>query len=80
MVGAPLVESEASWNGMHRRFTLLAAHGIELPLYLGQTGRVRPDDLIDACAVAWTAGRIATGEARRLGDPETRRPDCAIYA
>lgn len=79
MAGAPLVEPKASWNGMHRRLALLAGHGIELPQHLEQAGKVRPDDLIDACALAWTAARIAAGEARRLGDPAARTRDHAIY-
>ncbi len=32
-----------------------------------------PDDLLDACAAAWTAGRVAKGAAERL--PETPPTD-----
>ena len=28
-----------------------------------------PDDVLDACAVAWSAHRRATGDARWLPDP-----------
>lgn len=75
----PLLDPKASWNGMQRRLALLAAEGIHLPRHAGEAGHVRPDDLLDAAALAWTAARIATGSARRLGDPETTTRDQAIY-
>ena len=28
--------------------------------------QIEPDDFLDACVLAWLAGRIATGEAERL--------------
>jgi predicted RNase H-like nuclease len=68
MAGAPLPHAKTSWNGLHARLALLADQGIELPAAAGEAGRVRPDDLIDAAAVAWTAARIAAGTARRLGE------------
>ncbi len=46
-----------------RRRTFLAAHGIELGDDLAAAGRVPVDDVLDAAAVAWTAGRIAAGVA-----------------
>jgi hypothetical protein len=53
--------------------------GIHMPKHAGEAGRVRPDDLVDAGALAWTAAWIAAGEARRLGDPDTPIRDHAIY-
>ena len=46
-----------------RRRTLLAPHGIELRDDLAAAGPVPVDDVLDAAAVAWTAGRIAPGVA-----------------
>lgn len=57
-----------SWNGVQQRLGLLEQAGIVLPTDLGAVGKIPPDDLIDACAAAWTAGRIATGKADRVGD------------
>lgn len=62
MAGAPLV-SKKTWNGAMRRRDLLAAQGIELPDDLATAGRVPIDDVLDAAAAAWTAGRIAAGVA-----------------
>ena len=62
MAGAPLV-SKKTWNGAMRRRALLAAQGIELPDDLATAGRVPVDDVLDAAAAAWTAGRLATGIA-----------------
>lgn len=59
--GAPLVSK--NWNGAMRRRTLLAAHGIELRDDLAAAGPVPVDDVLDAAAVAWTAGRIAADVA-----------------
>ncbi len=55
--------SQKNWNGAVRRRTLLAGHGIELRDDLAAAGRVPVDDVLDAAAVAWTAGRIAPGIA-----------------
>ena len=69
MAGAPLV-SKKTWNGQMRRRALLAARGIELPDDLAAAGRVPVDDVLDAAAAAWTAGRIAAGVALCLpADP-----------
>lgn len=61
--------------GLEERRRLLAAHGFN-PLLLADTEarrlQVGPDDLIDACAAAWTAGRIARGEALSFPDPPER--------
>lgn len=83
MAGAPLRDSKWTWAGAARRRELLAARGIELPGDLGLTGlRVGVDDVLDAAAVAWTAGRVAAGTAcRRPAEPErfSDGVDCAIW-
>ena len=52
--------------GLALRRRLLAAQGFDEALtspLRARALRVGEDDLIDACAAAWTAGRIARGEA-----------------
>lgn len=73
--GVPLPHPKTTWAGQARRRRLLAERGIELPDDAGPAGRVAPDDLLDAAAVAWTARRIADGTARCApadGDPAER--------
>ncbi len=49
---------------------LLASHGIRLPGLLGRAGGMAAtDDVIDAAAAAWTARRVAAGEAMCLPSP-----------
>ena len=72
MHGEPLLHPKATWSGQALRVRLLRQHGIELPDDPGPAGRVAPDDLIDAAAVAWSAARIAEGTAACVppdGDP-----------
>jgi predicted RNase H-like nuclease len=84
MAGAPLADSKATWPGAVRRWQLLAGQGIWLSGDLGLVGhQVGVDDVLDAAAVAWTAGRVAAGCARRLPAAPERFSDgidCAIWA
>ena len=66
MHGVDLEWSKKSWNGQHLRRRLLSDYGIELPDELPDIGGVLADDLLDAAAAAWSARRIARGEAKRL--------------
>ena len=66
MNGQPLEHSKISWTGHITRRALLAKHGIHLPDELGDAGKARLDDVLDAAAAAWSAHRIATGHASRL--------------
>jgi predicted RNase H-like nuclease len=83
LAGAPLTDSKSTWAGAVRRRQLLADAGIELSGQLGLSGRqAGVDDVLDAAAVAWTASRVARGEARCLPDPPERFSDdvpCAIW-
>jgi predicted RNase H-like nuclease len=72
LAGAPLAYAKTTWNGLAARRTLLARAGIGLPDDLAAAGRAAPDDVLDAAAVAWSAHRIATGDARTLPDPPQR--------
>jgi predicted RNase H-like nuclease len=63
--GQPVLEPKRSAAGSQRRQALLARAGVPVP--------VRPrgaalDDLLDACALMWSARRIADGTARRIPD------------
>ena len=78
MKGEPLGYSKHSWNGQAERRRLIAGAGIILPDHLPGAGKVPPDDLLDAAAAAWTAWRVARGEAKVLppsaaGCDRTRR-------
>jgi predicted RNase H-like nuclease/AcrR family transcriptional regulator len=55
-------------EGQRARLEALTAAGIERPSVLKGSGYA-PDDVLDACAVAWSAHRRATGGARWLPDP-----------
>jgi predicted RNase H-like nuclease len=60
MAGAPLAASKHTGPGRTLRRELLAQAGLELPAGIpaGILG-----DVLDAAAVAWSAGRIAAGQA-----------------
>jgi predicted RNase H-like nuclease len=67
MAGGSLLSKKTTWKGLHERIRLLRDHGIDLPMDVGEAGeRARPDDIADAAAAAWTAERIAYGQARAL--------------
>jgi predicted RNase H-like nuclease len=76
MAGRHLQHSKRTWNGQMERRGLLASEGLVLPEVLdGRAGSVPPDDILDAAAVAWSAHRIARGEAQTLPrDPEPGEP------
>ena len=70
------VKSRSYEPGLALRRQLLVTQGFD-PAFLENPGvppRVATsDDLLDACAAAWTAGRVAKGTAERL--PETPPTD-----
>lgn len=74
LAGEPLASSKHGRPGIERRRELLAGAGIDLD----RRGSLAPEiDVLDAAAVAWSAARIARGEAvalppgARLGEPMT---------
>ena len=73
MNGQPLEHSKISWAGCIARRELLAEHGIHLPDQLGDAGKARLDDVLDAAAAAWSAHRIATVESPALTRSERGR-------
>ncbi|MBD3926548.1 DUF429 domain-containing protein [Nocardioides cavernae] len=60
MTGAPLLARKKDADGVRARREALAAHGIVAPAWFRGAG-FGEDDLLDACAVAWTAVRHALG-------------------
>jgi predicted RNase H-like nuclease len=62
--------SKKAWEGQMRRRRLLERAGIVLPDDLGTASVVPSDDVLDAAVAAWSALRIARGEALTLpADP-----------
>jgi predicted RNase H-like nuclease len=70
--GAPLADSKHTLRGLAIRRALLAEARIALP---SRVPGAAADDLLDAAAVAWSAGRVAAGAAVTLGDPDQRADD-----
>jgi predicted RNase H-like nuclease len=77
----PLRHSKKTWSGLMERRARLAVEGIVIPDDLGDSGRAAADDVLDAGATAWSALRIARGEAKPLPDPPERLDgrDVAIW-
>jgi len=71
MKDGPLIYSKKSWNGQMERRSLLESKDIPLQDVLEGAGEVPPDDLLDAAAAAWSAWRMATGNANVLPDSAT---------
>ena len=69
MAGEPLAQGKKTWNGSMQRRQLLATAGIGIPPDLGLAGRAAIDDVLDACAAAWTAARYSRAEAGCFPDP-----------
>lgn len=72
LAGAPLPDSKHTAAGLAVRRALLAAVGITLPTRVPGAAE---DDLLDAAAVAWSARRIAAGQATVLTSPAQRAAD-----
>jgi predicted RNase H-like nuclease len=68
MDAASVVPAKRTAAGVESRECALRAAGIEPPPYVRGQGYAA-DDLLDACAAAWTAARAAGGDAETLPDP-----------
>lgn len=67
MAGRPVAWPKRTWRGQHERRRLLAAQGLAVPDDLGLLGDIaQADDILDAAAAAWTALRVARGQAFSL--------------
>ena len=70
MAGRPLSHSKSTWAGGEERRRLLASAGMSVAGDIGTAGEVSGvDDVLDAAAAAWTAGRYAEGRARAYPVP-----------
>lgn len=54
------------WYGLHERLTLLHGVGLRPARSFGGVGKQGPEDVLAATVLAWTAMRVATGEAVRF--------------
>ena len=82
MAGAPIAPGKKTEEGRAARLAALAAVGLASPSVLTGSGYAA-DDVLDACAAAWTAARRTAGEARPLPDPPQTFSDgipAAIWA
>jgi predicted RNase H-like nuclease len=77
LAGAPLADSKHKPAGLAVRRDLLAAAGFALPSVVAGAAE---NDLLDAAAVAWSARRIAAGQAVVLANPAQRADDGAEIA
>jgi predicted RNase H-like nuclease len=68
MDAGSVVPAKRTPAGAESRAAALRAAGIEPPSYVRGQGYAA-DDLLDACAAAWTAARAARGDADTLPDP-----------
>jgi predicted RNase H-like nuclease len=73
--GRALRPAKKSWAGFVQRLRLLRNNGIEVPFVVTDVMDAHPDDVLDAAAAAWTAQRIAKGEAQMVPErpPKDRR-------
>jgi predicted RNase H-like nuclease len=70
MAGRPLTSRKKDDVGVRERRAVLRAAGIDAPAWFRGSGFAE-DDLLDACAAAWSAARHARGEAESLpAEPE----------
>ncbi|HEX7095046.1 MAG TPA: DUF429 domain-containing protein [Acidimicrobiales bacterium] len=74
MRGAPCAHAKRTAAGIEERREALRAHvgeTVDAALEQRPPG-VQPDDVLDAFAAAWTARRMASGEAMWLGERDAR--------
>ena len=77
LAGAPLQESKHTKAGLARRRELLHQAGLTLP---PKVPGAAENDLLDAAAVAWSARRIASGDAITITNPAQRSDDSTQIA
>lgn len=69
MAGRELRHSKHRPEGRRWRYELLRSAGLDVPRDTGAGWAVPEHDLLDSAAAAWSARRVALGEARSLPDP-----------
>ena len=71
MAGSPVLARKKDEEGVRSRREALAANGLTAPAWFKGSGFAE-DDLLDACAAAWTAARHDRGASESFpADPET---------
>lgn len=75
--GTTLLSRKSSWAGAQERLGMLAQRGLVPPASFSGADRAAVDDVLDAIAAAWTADRIARGEAEVITDPA--QTEIALY-
>jgi predicted RNase H-like nuclease len=68
--GSPVESARNTPAGVAERLELLANAGVFLPKDADRIGGLPASDVVDAAALAWTAGRYAMGRARSVPPPE----------
>jgi predicted RNase H-like nuclease len=77
LAGAPIAASKHTPAGLATRRKLLGQAGLALP---ARVAGAAENDLLDAAAVAWSARRIAAGQAVTLTNPAQRADDATEIA
>lgn len=72
LAGAPVADSKHTPSGLAVRRELLARADLTMP---ARVAGAAENDLLDADAVAWSARRIAVGQAMTLASPAQRADD-----
>jgi predicted RNase H-like nuclease len=80
LTGAPIVARKRTTAGLAARRRALGEVGIVVPADLADARGVAADDVLDAAVVAWSAGRIAAGQARSFPDPPEISADRRVAA
>jgi predicted RNase H-like nuclease len=80
LTGAPIVAGKRTAAGLAARRRALEEAGIVVPADLADASGVAADDVLDAAVVAWSAGRIAAGQARSFPDPPEISADRRVAA
>lgn len=66
LLGHPAVHSKKTWAGMVERRDALTAAGLDVGPVSAAAGRAAVDDVLDAVVAAWSARRVARGDALRF--------------
>lgn len=74
MAGSPILSKKRKPEGAADRRAALTEQGMAVPPFYAGSGFAE-DDLLDACAAAWSAVRVATGTARSLPEEPERFSD-----
>lgn len=80
LTGAPILAGKRTAAGLAARRRALEEAGIVVPADLADASGVAADDVLDAAVVAWSAGRIAAGQARSFPDPPEISADRRVAA